>query len=106
LTCSVTNLAVLKSPWVSGSLAFPGAWTARGKLGVVMLSRAGRRFLIRFLADLLRGRCATSVRCSHVLTPTLTVASETPVSLEIDGEILRGSRFEFNVHRDFLRVCS
>jgi diacylglycerol kinase family enzyme len=103
---SVTNLAVLKSPWVSGSLSFPDDWTAPGMMGVVMLSGARRAYLVRFLADLLRGRCATSTHCSHYLTPTLIVASEVPVALEIDGEIVRGSRFAFNVHRDFLRVCT
>lgn len=105
-THSVTNLAVLKSPWVSGSLSFPDTWTAPGMMGVVLLSRAGRMDLVRFLADLLRGQCIPSTRCAHFLTPTLTVASMAPVALEIDGEIVRGSRFAFNVHRDFLRVCS
>jgi len=105
-THSVTNLAVLKSPWVSGSLSFPAAWTAPGMMGVVLLSHARRTYIVRFLMDLLRGRCVPSSRCTHFLTPTLTVASATPVALEIDGEIVRGSRFAFNVHRDFLRVCS
>ena len=105
-THSVTNLAVLKSPWVSGSLSFPAAWTAPGMMGVVQLSHARRAYIVRFLLDLLRGRCVPSSRCTHFLTPTLTVASATPVALEIDGEIVRGSRFAFNVHRDFLRVCS
>ncbi len=103
---SVTNLSVLKSPWVSGSLSFPDTWTAPGMMGVVLLSRARHAHLVRFLADLLRGRCVPSSHCTHFLTPTLTVTSATPVALEIDGEIVRGSRFAFNVHRDFLRVCS
>lgn len=102
----VTNLAVLKSPFVSGSLAFPACWTAPGMMGVVVLSGATRAFLLHFLADLLRGRCLPSDHCSHVLTPALTVVSDTTIPLEIDGEIVHGDQFEFNVHKDFLRVCS
>jgi diacylglycerol kinase family enzyme len=106
LRVSVTNLAVLVSPYVSGSLAFPSAWTAPGAMGVVLLSKATRRHLLRFVAGLLRGRCADSARCSHRLTTSLTVASDTPVPLEIDGEIVRGERFEFTLHPRLLMVCT
>jgi diacylglycerol kinase family enzyme len=105
-TLPVTNLSVLGSRWVSGALAFPEAWTARGMMGVVLLTRSTRISLLGFLARLLRGRCATSDHCSHFLTPELTVSSDLPVDLELDGEIVRGCRFEFSVYRDFLRVCS
>lgn len=105
-TYSVTNLAVLKSPWVSGALKFPEDWTQRGMMGVVLLSRASRVFILRFLRGLLGGECAESSHCSHFLTSGMTVTSDTPVDLEIDGEIIHGDRFEFTVHRDFLRVCA
>ena len=101
----VTNLAVLKSRWVSGSLAFPDTWTADGMLGIVLLTRARRIQVVRFLADLLRGRCRTSEYCQHFLTRSLTVSSPVPVALELDGEIEYGSRFEFHVHRNLLKVC-
>jgi diacylglycerol kinase family enzyme len=101
----VTNLAVLKSRWVSGSLAFPEAWTADGMLGIVLLTRARRIQVVRFLADLLRGRCRTSEYCRHFLTQSLAVSSPVPLALELDGEIEYGSRFVFHVHRNLLKVC-
>lgn len=100
---ALTNLAVLKSPHVSGRLRFRGVPDYdSGRFEVHLLSGAGRLARLRFLHSLANheglGAEWRGVR-------TATIAAGVPFPLEFDGEVLETTRAMFSLLPQRLRVC-
>ena len=102
----LTNLSLLKTPFLSGTLRFdtPVA-DDDGLLSANLCDGLGRARLLRTLADLSRGRFLGRPGCSHWSTPWLKVEADRPVPLELDGEVFTASSVTFDVLPQQMEVC-
>jgi diacylglycerol kinase family enzyme len=102
----VTNLSILKSPHISGSLRYPVRPGYRsGRFGVVLAARLSRLDTCRFAAALTSPRGDPMAFCTSWSAPSVSVWADAPFALEIDGEVLTARRALFEVVPHALRVC-
>lgn len=97
-TIALTNLAVLKSPHVSGSFRYDQAIDpADGQLGFHYCDGLTKVELLRLLWDLGRGRFRGRPRRYSHRVRTVQVTVPHAVPLETDGEVYPGTDFVFSV---------
>ena len=102
----ITNLAVLKSPHVSGNLRFPGAPDyASGLFLIHLLCYAGRLTRLRFLCALSGGRPPATAAIESRRARKVTVMAETGFPVEFDGEVVETTEATFSLLPQRLRVC-
>jgi diacylglycerol kinase (ATP) len=110
VTTGCSNLAILKSPYISGSLRFDSpALYDSGLFSVYLASDMTTFDLLRLLRSLGAGRNGDSSPALRKVrswnTPSLLIRSEHPFTVEYDGEILRASEAEFSVLPCLIKVC-
>ncbi len=102
----ISNLSVLKTPYLSGSLRFDTPVAPDDGLFAVNLCDGMRRLdLARLLVDLSLGRflgrpCRRSWR-----VPAVSVETDSPESLELDGEVVTARGVEFRILPEKIGVC-
>lgn len=94
----LSNLAVLKSPYVSGSFRFDDPVEREdGFLGVNICRDMRKTELLGTLAGLARGRFRGRPKTMSLAARQLSVQMEMPVALEMDGEVFQTREVQFSV---------
>jgi diacylglycerol kinase (ATP) len=102
----VNNLSVLKTPHLSGGLRFDSSVAPDdGRLSIHLCAGMTRAQLAWTFFDLCRGRFAGAPGRHSFSSPSLHVACDGPVPLELDGEVVLAREVSFEVLPEKLRVC-
>lgn len=102
----VTNLAVLKSPYCSGSFRYEVPLSLRsGTLHVHLSEGMSLLRTLQTLLHLARGRSQDLPGTRSWTTSQLLVEGEEPFAVEFDGEVIRTRRARFSVRPRALEVC-
>jgi diacylglycerol kinase (ATP) len=103
----LTNLALLKSPFISGSLRFPTAMeTDSGEFSLFVAHDMQLADRFRLLRGLLCGSLRDSDRLHQWQAPCLSLSAEEPFAVEYDGEVVRTQRATFAIIQKHLQVCT
>ncbi len=103
----LTNLAILKSPHISGGLRFPGQGTYDdGKFRVWMFRDMNRRDLLSAFLSLSKGEKPGGHKVTVESASSLGISSVEPFPLEFDGEVVTTTRADFAILPRGLRVCT
>lgn len=98
LEVSLSNLAVLKSPYVSGSFHFDDpVQRNNGFFGLNLCLGMKKIELLRTLAGLAKGRFRGRPKTLSVATKSLSLHTPSPVALEMDGEVVQTREVHFSV---------
>ncbi|MEZ6183454.1 MAG: diacylglycerol kinase family protein [Planctomycetota bacterium] len=104
---ATTNLAVLKRVHVAGGMRYdtPVALDD-GRFAVNWVGDVGRWRLVRAVIGLYRGRFRGTPGTAAWSAARLEVTAEGPTWLELDGEVWRAARVEFEVQPAAIRLCA
>jgi diacylglycerol kinase (ATP) len=103
----ITNLSVLKTPFLSGSLRFDTpVLSDDGLLAVNLCAGMARLGAVRALVDLARGRFAGRPHCRHWRATRADVELAEERTLELDGEITSASSVSFEILPERIPVCA
>lgn len=103
---AVTTLNILKSPHVSGAFRFPFApGYDNGLFRVVLTTGSPRLHSLRLAAALRSGGCLPAGLCTCWEAASLRVSSDTPFTVETDGEVTTTCEAVFDVVPRALRAC-
>ena len=95
---TLSNLAVLKSPFVSGSFRFDDPVERDdGFLGIDICLDMGKLELLGTLVGLAKGRFRDRPKTMSLATKHLTVRMDRPVAIEMDGEVFQTAEVQFSV---------
>jgi diacylglycerol kinase family enzyme len=98
LETKLSNLAILKRPYVSGSFHFDDPVRRDdGFFGLNACLDMKKTELLGVLAGLAKGRFRGRPKTLSVAVKTLSVCMQTPVALEMDGEVFQTSQVQFSV---------
>jgi diacylglycerol kinase (ATP) len=98
LETKLSNLAILKSPYVSGSFHFDDpVQRDDGLLGMNACLDMNKTELLGVLAGLAKGRFQGRPKTMRVAINELSVKMQMPVALEMDGEVFQTSEVRFSV---------
>jgi diacylglycerol kinase (ATP) len=103
----VTNLAILKSPHVSGGLKFPGEPSYDS--GLLQFHLAGELPFggrLRLFQALAAGHVPKGRAMQFWQSREATLSSDRPFALEFDGEVINTNKVRFSVLPRHLRVCT
>jgi diacylglycerol kinase family enzyme len=103
----LTNLAVLKSPYVSGNLKYPLEVDAgNGFFEVVVHHSLSRTELLTLLLDLARNRRnGAKPEANSFQTSSLSISAEEEFAVEFDGETILTREVNCCVMHRALKVC-
>lgn len=106
LTTVLTNLAVMKSPHVSGNLLYDTPVAPDdGAFAINLSERMSKLELLHLLYSLSRGKF-THLRHTRSWTqPSITISCTAPMAVEYDGEIVTTRSAKFTVLRKHIQVC-
>jgi len=103
----LSNLAVLKSPHISGDLMYPGGpGYDSGCFTVALLRGAGRLARLKLFHALMHGRLPHTDAIETWTASTVTLAAEIPFPVEFDGEVILANAARFSVLPQHLKVCT
>ena len=107
LRLRLTNLAIMKSPHVSGSIAFPmQPEMDTGFFGICLADSLGVAGRMRLVTCLIRGSLPESRTIRVWRAPILSLRSDHQFAVECDGEILHTTAATFSILPRHLRVCT
>ena len=102
----ITNLGVIKNPHFAGGLCYgTDIKPDDGKLGVHLAFGMKKFEVIKTMVNLYKHRFPRGARTSSWSPPKLTVQSENPFTLEIDGEVMTTDYVKFDLLNKVLRIC-
>ncbi len=94
----ISNLAILKSPFVSGSFCFDDpVQRDDGFLGINICLDMTKMELLSTLIGLARGQFRGRSKTMSFPAKHLTILTDTPVALEMDGEVFQALGVRFSV---------
>lgn len=94
----LSNLAVLKTPYVSGSFHFDDpVQRDDGLLGINACLDMGKTALLSILIGLAQGRFRGRPQTWSIAATSLQVHNDSPVSLEMDGEVVQATDIRFSL---------
>jgi diacylglycerol kinase (ATP) len=96
---AVTNVAVLKIPYFAGGLTFGSTAPPRdGRLDVVQALGLGRIGVLGLMWQVFRGAAASHAAIHRREARTVRIDADTPLPVEVDGEIVGHTPAVFSVH--------
>ncbi|MFI7158442.1 diacylglycerol/lipid kinase family protein [Micromonospora chalcea] len=99
----ITNLAVLKVPYFAGGLTFGRAEPPRaGYLDAVRVGGVGRAGVAGLMWRVFRGAAAGHPAIHRQEVRTVRVDADSPLPVEVDGEIVGRTPAEFSIHQSRL----
>jgi len=105
-TTLLTNLAVMKSPHVSGSFLYDTPVAPNDGTFAINLSESMSKIeLLHLLYSLSHGRFMHLHHTQSWSHPSITITSTEPMAIEYDGEIVTTRTAEFTVLGKHLQVC-
>jgi diacylglycerol kinase family enzyme len=103
----LSNLAVLKSPYVSGSFCYDDPVTRNdGQLGINICTDMGAPGLIRVLYGLSKGQFRGRPHTLSFATRDLRVHTTRAAALELDGEVVQCNSVRFTVCPGAIRLMA
>lgn len=103
----LSNLAVLKSPYVSGSFCYDDPVMRNdGKFGVNICMNMGLLALVRVLYGLSKGRFRGQSNTLSFAATSLHLHPARPAALELDGEVFQCSSAQFTVCPGAIRLMA
>jgi diacylglycerol kinase family enzyme len=103
---ALSNLSILKTPYLSGSFSYDTPIDpAGGRVAVNLCEAMGRWGLVRALAGLARGRFLGRPGTRHWMAESLEVELDAASDLELDGEVVRARRLRIDVLPERIWVC-
>ena len=103
----ITNLSILKTAYVSGTLRFDTpVLPDDGRFAVNLCDGMGRLAAVRALFNLARGRFDGRPHCRHWRATHVDVELAEERTLELDGEITSASRVSFEILPERMSVCA
>lgn len=104
--CLLSNLNILKVPYVSGTLHYDlPVEPSDGLLTAAAWLDMGSLELVSTIASLARGRYKESPKRLQWKAPAIELAMETVGAVELDGEIYEADRVRFEVLPNAVREC-
>ncbi|MBF9134861.1 hypothetical protein I0C86_38950 [Plantactinospora sp. S1510] len=95
----ITNVAVLKVPFFAGGLTFGSVEPPEaGHLDAVQVLGAGRIGVLATMWQVFRGNAARHPAIRRQQVQTLRIDADTPLPLEVDGEIVGYTPAAFSIH--------
>lgn len=105
-TAAITNLSVLKTPYLSGSLRYDTPVEPdSGSFAVNMCAGMSRLRTMQTLGDLGRGRFQGRSGCFNWEATRVELRTDRDVALELDGEVVMASLMSFELLPDRIRQC-
>jgi diacylglycerol kinase family enzyme len=105
-TTLLTNLAVMKSPHVSGSFLYDTPVAPNdGAFAINLSEYMSKLELLHLLYSLSQGRFTHLHHTQSWSQPSITVSSAEPMAFEYDGEIVTARSAEFTVLQKHIQVC-
>jgi diacylglycerol kinase (ATP) len=102
----VTNLGVIKNPHFAGGLCYGTDIKPNdGKLGVHLAFGMRKFEVIKTMTNLYKHRFPKNSNTNTWISPKLTVESENPFALELDGEVVTTDYVKFDLLKTALRIC-
>lgn len=96
---TITNLAVLKVPYFAGGLTFGSAQPPQaGYLDAVRVTGVGRIGVVGLMWQVFRGAAAGHPAIHRQEVRTVRIDADSPLPIEVDGEIVGYTPAEFSVH--------
>ena len=106
LRASISNLSVMKTPYLSGSFLYDTPVGADdGMMAINLCEGMTRLRLCRVLANLLRGRFRGQAGTHCWQAGRLALTADRPVDLELDGEVFCARSARFAVSRERIMLC-
>lgn len=103
---TIANLSIMKTPYLAGAFKFDTPVDpASGKFAVNLCPQASRWFHLVVLANLLFNRFLTLERVSHWDDGSVELASDSPVPIEVDGEVVVATRAVFDILPERIWIC-
>ena len=103
---SLSNLAILKSPHVSGDFTFDSPFVpADGRYRVHLAHGMSRPRLLLTLARLARGRFTGYPKTRSWEAPEVSITCPRPFALELDGEVLAVTTATLDILPEKIREC-
>jgi diacylglycerol kinase family enzyme len=103
----LTNLALLKSPHISGNLKFPCRQEfVNGLFEVFLAGDLGLSARCRFLEGLSHGRISAGLGLQSWRADVLSVLGRDPFAVEYDGEVVTTTYVHFAMLPRHLKVCT
>ena len=104
---SVSNLSLLKTPWLGGGLRYDTPIEpASGRMAVNMCHDMTRLELASLLWNLRTGHFLGRPKTWHRMARRVELATSVPSLLELDGELIEVTRALFKVREGGLLTCS
>jgi len=106
LPVDLSNLAILKSPHVSGGFTFDSPFgPASGSFHVHLAHGMSRPRLLLTLARLARGRFTGYPKTRSWEAPEVSITCPRPFALELDGEVLAVTTATLDILPEKIREC-
>jgi diacylglycerol kinase family enzyme len=103
---SITNLSVLKTPYLSGTFRYDTIVDPDdGRFAVNLCEGMTRLRTMRALVDLSRGHFQGRPGCRHWRSSRLEVETTRDVALELDGEVVKAARVSFEILPERMQQC-
>jgi YegS/Rv2252/BmrU family lipid kinase len=77
-----------------------------GLFDVLVFKRLNYLDMVRYMQDVIFGSAITAPEVEYFQTSWLRVTSDTPVPVEVDGELIGNCPVEFHIRKHALRVCA
>ncbi|MFC1742659.1 diacylglycerol/lipid kinase family protein [Candidatus Riflebacteria bacterium] len=106
LKLKLTNLSVLKTPFLSGSFCYDSPVTPDdGRFSVNICENMSLTETLQTLVDLARGIFLGKPKRQHMYLSEFEVRSKNPVALELDGEVFQARKVRFECLDERINEC-
>ena len=103
----VSNLSIIKSPNISGDLAYPSNTDYQNGLFDIYLTHSMNKLdLINLLKSLSKKIFPKNEKTKYCKTSKIKVTADTDFLIEFDGEIIKTNYAEFSILNKFLNICT
>jgi diacylglycerol kinase family enzyme len=102
----VANLAITKSPYISGNFKLGYEPNYRdGLLNIHLLSDTTKFDLIKILYQLMNNKADTNNIFNSSQSSSILIKAEKPFKVEFDGEVISTHCARFSLLKERIRVC-
>ena len=105
ITAPMLMAAVANSKWFGSGIGIaPGALPHDGIADLTLITDVGILTYLRFLPQLIKGVAIADSRIQYLRSMRVTIRTESPLPIEIDGEFVGYTPLHVHVHRGAVRL--
>jgi len=105
VTAPMLTAAIANSKWFGSGIGIaPRAVPHDGMADLTLIKNVGVLTYLRFLPQLLRGVEITDTRIQYLQSRVVSVTTQTPLPIEIDGEFVGYTPLSVHVHHKAVRL--